>query len=46
MADDLIINDQILRNYINKYRRKQDPVKSKFDELERELKIKEKNLQT
>lgn len=44
VADDLGINNQTLRNWINKYERKQDPVKSKVDELEHELKVKQKKI--
>ena len=44
VADDLGINDQTLRNWINKDERKQDPVKSKYDELEHELKMKQKKI--
>lgn len=44
VAHDLGINDQTLRNWINKYKRKQDPVKSKYDELEHELKMKQKKI--
>ena len=44
VTDDLGINDQTLRNWINKDERKQDPVKSKYDELEHELKMKQKKI--
>jgi transposase len=44
VAKDLGISNQALRNWINKDNRKHDPGKSRIDELEYELKEKQKRI--
>ena len=44
VSKDLGINNQTLRNWINNRKRKEDPEKSRIDELERQLREKQKRI--
>ena len=44
VSKDLGINKQTLRNWINNRKRKEDPEKSRIDELERQLREKQKRI--
>jgi transposase len=44
VASDLGINEQTLRNWLNNKKRKEDPSKSKIDELEHKLREKQKRI--
>lgn len=44
VAKDLGINGQTLRNWLNEQKQKQDPEKLRIDELERQLKEKQKRI--
>ncbi len=44
VSKDLGVNDQTLRNWINNIKRKEDPEKSSIDELERQLREKQKKI--
>ena len=44
VSKDLGINDQTLRNWINNRKRKDDPEKSRIDELELQLREKQKKI--
>jgi transposase len=44
VSKDLGVNDQTLRNWINNIKRKEDPEKSSINELERQLREKQKKI--
>lgn len=44
VSKDLGINNQTLRNWINNRKRKEDPEKSRIDDLERQLREKQKKI--